>query len=300
MIALGYTDAEKHKTIDEYRIKHGIKHIVVISADEFPLLVDDADCQPYTQIIEYHIFYRLLREITADSLIVINECLRNQNRYNLHYNCIRLFLNQTAHVLVFQQLPQIDTCEDFMILFDFATQSRWKRYRFDVSLIRENTTIDIRELPIAFRRIDIPTSAHTQAQYRRERIRRFETLGAADPHTLPRNLYLIGGKDKAAYIAGQSSLSLFDDAMVDSTLYVARNKRIAMQNIITYDDVQTSHRYTIVELPHAFADYADFMRKTWQAQADVLCCDLKVDHWYFNRYEEWSKRIHETYASLRS
>lgn len=55
MIALGYTDAEKHKTIDEYRIKHGIKHIVVISADEFPLLVDDADCQPYTQIIEVSI-----------------------------------------------------------------------------------------------------------------------------------------------------------------------------------------------------------------------------------------------------
>ena len=297
MIYLGRTDAEKQVIIDDYQAAHSIAHVVIISANKFALCRAGADCVPYSEVIMYRTFYRLLQEIDTGTLVVVNECLRNQNRYDLSYNCIRQFLNQAGHVLIFQQLPQIDTAEDFMILFDFVTQSRWKRRSFDPALIADNAQVDVQILPVAFHRIDVPTSTKTVQAYEQERVRRFATLGPADPHTLPRNLYLVGGKDKATYIARQSAPSLFDTGA--AVLYVARNKRLGLSNVVTYDEVQPGVRDDIVECPHAFADYADCGRTTWQAEAAVLCTALRVDAWYFNRYTEWSERIHETYASLR-
>ncbi len=294
---MGCADAEKRERIAAYCAGKAIRSTVVISADAFPLALEDADCVPYSEVIMYRTFYRLLQEIDGATLVVVNECLRNQNRYDLSYNCIRQFLNQTPHVLVFQQLPQIDTCEDFMILFDFATQSRWKRLHFDSELIAANVQVEMHMLPLAFVRVDVPTSAATKAHYAAERAKAFAALGPRDPHTLPRNLYLLGGKDKAAYIAAASRPSLFEDSI--SSLYVARNRRLKLANVVSYDAVQAGKSYTIVELPHAFADWCDFVHVTDQAQVSVLCCDLKVDHWYFQRYTEWSERIHATYASLR-
>lgn len=185
----------------------------------------------------YVTFYRLLQEIDDHTLIVLNECLRTQNRYDLSYNCIRNYLNQTTHRLIFQQLPQIDTHEDFMILFDFDTHSRWKRERFDVNLVLDNAEIAMRPLSIRFNRIDVPTSQVTQEKYAVERERLFSKLGAKDPHTLPRNLHLIGGKDKLAYInaRSQGQLSFFDREQ--DRWYVARNKRMGSDRVVTYDDV---------------------------------------------------------------
>lgn len=298
MIALGYTDDAKRQTIDDYRRRNAIRSTVIVSANAFPLAFDDADHVPYSEVIMYRTFYRLLQEIDGTTLVVVNECLRNQNRYDLSYNCIRQYLNQTPHVLVFQQLPQIDTQEDFMILFDFATQSRWKRQPFDTGLIAAHVTVDVCPLPLEFVRIDVPTSAATRAKYEQERTKLFAALGAGDPHTLPRQLYQVGGKDKLAYIDSQQQPTLFEAA--HSAIYVARNKRLGRSCILTYDDVPAGGGpYTLVEFPHAFADYADFLRRTWQASTPVLVADLKVDAWYWQRYNEWRNRIHATYASLR-
>lgn len=298
MIALGYTDDAKRDTIDAYCRRHGIAHVVAISTDAFPLALEGADHVPYSEVIMYRTFYRLLQEISGATLVVVNECLHNQNRYDLAYNCIRNFLNQTPHVLVFQQLPQIDTYEDFMILFDFATQSRWKRQRFDRDLIAANAEVDVRPLALTFERVDVPTSAATKAHYDTERATLFAALGPRDPHTLPRNLYLLGGKDKAAYISRQSSNTLFSTGQ--AAHYVARNKRLGLECVVTYDDVTPAGApYTVVEFPHAFADWCDFLRRTWQAVTPVLVADLKVDAWYWQRYNDWMERVHATYASLR-
>lgn len=298
MISLGYTDAAKRDAIAAYCRRHAIRRTVVISADAFPLAVEGADMIPYSEVIMYRTYYRLLQEIDGSTLVIISECLRNQNRYDLAYNCIRNYLNQTPHVLVFQQLPQIDTAEDFMILFDFATQSRWKRQHFDPDLITANADVDIHPLPLAFSRVDIPTGAATQREYAVQRQRLFAELGSHDPHTLPRTLHLLGGKDKLVWIDAQETPGLFGDGQ--PARYAARNSRLKRPNITPYGDVTAeSAPYTILEFPHAFADYCDFVRRTWQAQAQVLCTALKVDGWYFQRYTEWSERIHATYASLR-
>lgn len=298
MIYLGYMDTEKQPIIEAYGRANRITKTVVISPKQFPLLVAGADNVDYDETIMYRTFYRLLQEIDTHTLIVLSECLRTQNRYDLTYNCIRNFLNQTPHCLVFQQLPQIDTNEDFMILFDFVTGSRWKRRKFDIGLVLDNAQVEVRPLPLAFNRVDVPTSAATRQKYDKERERLFATIGAKDPHTIPRNLYLIGGKDKAAYIDGMTRPSLFDNAPAAGQ-YVARNQRLNRECIVTYDQVQPDGRYTILEFPHRFIDYSDFVRRTGQATSDVLVADLKVDEWYYGRMAAWAERIHETYTSLQ-
>jgi hypothetical protein len=294
MIFIGCADEEKINQVSRYVGEHGIQKTVVISADDFPLVVPGANQVKYCDVIMYVTFYRLLQEITPDTLIVINECLRTQNRYDLSYNCIRNFLNLTGHQIIFQQLPQIDMAEDFMILFDFDTRSRWKRRGFDPFLIRGETRVQVSALPIGFERVDVPTSEKTKEKYKQDRERLFSELGSRDPHTLPRNLYMIGGHDKQAWIDVQQ-LPLFVN---NEQLYVARNQRLGRSNIVTYADVVPGGRYTIVDLPHRFIDYADFVQRTGQAISRVLVADLPVDGWYFNRYQDWSMRIHDTYASL--
>ena len=246
----------------------------------------------------YVTFYRLVQEIDSETLIVLSEALRNQNRYDLTYNCIRNFLNRTDHRLIFQYLPQIDTVDDFMILFDFDTHSRWKRRAFDAGLVRDESQISIQPTSLSFGRIDIPTSDKTRSKYASQRAALFATLGARDPNIIPRQLYLLGGPDKLAYIDQRSSrqLSLFDSVPV--THYVARNQRLARANIVTYQTVGPDRQYTVVEFPHRFLDYADFLFTTGQSHADVLVANLKIDHWYYKRFTAWGERLDETYASL--
>jgi len=295
-IYLGLDDDAKGDVIERYRRGHEIRKVVVFYPEKFipPFCLDD-DRVTYAGAIMYKHFYRLLQEIDTRTLIVFNEVLRTQNRYDLTYNCIRHYLQQTPHSLVFQMFPQIDGHDDFMILFDFVTQSRWKSRRFDLNLILDTVGVEVEPHPIAFRRVDVRTSERTKRRYAKERRRRFEELGARDPHTLPRNLYLLGGSDKRAHIDKQA-LPLFGDEQ----LYVARNQRLSRDNIVTYHTLAPGQRPTvIVEFPHRFIEFADFMTETRRACFDVLCADLKVDDWYFQRYTEWSERIRETCTSLQ-
>ena len=301
MICLGYSTTERLAAVAAYRAAHDIRRVFVIAPAQFPLAVPDAEAVAYNDVIMYTTYYRLLQEIDATTLIVLHECLRTQNRYDLAYNCIRNYLNQTSHQLVFQTLPQIDTADDFMILFDFDTRSRWKRRPFDPALIREHGQVCVRALPLSFGRIDVPTSAATKRRYERERERRFAELGARDPHTLPRNLHLVGGRDKLAWIetrAAGGQMALF--GAEPPRRYVARNQRLGRRDDIDTYEMATAERapYTLIDCPHRFLDYCDFVTRTRQAHADVLVADLKVDNWYYDRLAGWGERSHATYADL--
>lgn len=305
MICIGYNDCDKKREIEHYKAAHDISHAVVISADDFPLVISGADQVDYSDVIKYAVFYPLLQVIDKNTLVVLNEVLRTQNRYDLTYNCIRHYLSQTDHCLVFQQLPLIDNREDFMILFDFATHSQWKRRKFDIDLVLDNAKVCVNPLPIGFEAVAVPTTPQTQKKYTKEKKKRFAALGAKDPHTIPRNLYLIGGKDKLAYIDSQEQEQeqlplLRNGNCAHPSQYVARNKRLKRDNITTYnDDVVEEGAYTVVEFPHRFIEFSDFIKHAGQWHSHVLLADLKVDHWYFSRYQEWSKRIHDLYADLQ-
>lgn len=301
MIYLGYSDDAKILEIEKYRLEHAIGKTIIISADQFPLRMEGVDHVKYSDVIMYVTFYRLLQEIDRNTLVVINECLRTQNRYDLTYNCIRNFLNQSNHQLIFQLLPQIDTRDDFMILFDFDVKSRWKRRKFDINLVLDNSTVRVEPVEIKFDAVNVPTSADMKGKYDDEKKHRFATIGLRDPHTIPRNLHLVSGADKLRYIRDRSciDLPLFSRLDTDNRMYVARNKRLRHDNIVTYSNVESGVRYIIIDLPHRFLDFCDFIKRTGQSNHDVLVTQLPVDQWYFNRYLEWSNKIRDSYASLR-
>lgn len=288
MICLGLNDGEKAARIARYAADHGVSSIVVLSPARFKFSYDlpvPGEWIEWAEIIQYKFYYRLLQEIGRDSLVVVNECLRTQNRHDLTYNCMRLFIAQAGHVLVFQYLPLIDKADDFAILFDFDTQSRWKREPF-AKLPLQEATIEAVDVPVRLRAIPVATDAKTRAAYAAEKRNLIDGIGLRDPHTIPRQLHLVGGRTKLAHVeAGRA--------------YVGRNDRFKAGVEPYKADAYQRTPYTIFEWPHNFIDFADFVALSGQSSFDALMTDLKVDGWYFDRYVEWTNRIRDAQAILR-
>lgn len=286
MIYLGLTPEQKRTVIADYCQQHGITHIVMLSPAKFAFDAPVTETIDWPEIIMYRTFYRLLQEISSQSLVVVNECLRTQNRYDLTYNCIRHFLNQAGHQLIFQWLPIIDTIEDFMIIFDFDTRSQWKRERFDSELLAECALKIATQCPL-LTAIPCATDTKLRDAYQQEKKKLIDGIGAKDPHTIPRNLYLMSGK------ARMQAVDAFRGWQI------GRNNRFKADRWQTYkEDSYSNAPYTVFELPHNFIDFADFMALSQQTELSVLVADLPVDHWYFTRYQQWAKRIEDGYASL--
>lgn len=286
MIHLGRTPAEKTAIVRDYCQGRDITRVVVLSPEKFDIAPGvDARHVDWPEIIMYRTFYPLLQEIDARTLVVVNECLRTQNRHDLTYNCIRHYLNQAGHALVFQWLPIIDSIEDFMILFDFDTSSRWKRERFDEGLLAEcGLSVTLRTPMLA--PVTVPVDDKTRALYQHQKTKLFAELGNKDPHTIPRNLYLISGKAKLPHIQ-------------PFAWHVGRNTRFKLDQIQTYKEPTYPHApYTVFEFPHNFIDFSDFLALAQMERAEALVADLAVDRWYFERYTNWTQRVDDAYASL--
>lgn len=284
MICLGYNDDDKKRIIEQYCMKNNIEKVVILSTKKYEMHYKDAENIEWNDIIMYKTFYRLLQEIDKKTLIIINECLRTQNRHDLTYNCIRHYLNQTPHQLIFQYLPIIDTIEDFMILFDFDTRSQWKREKFDIDLL-EHTKIMMNKIDIEFNPVYIESSDKLKADYDKEKKKLFDNIGIKDPHTIPRNLYQLSGKTKLKYVKNDRN-------------YVGRNNRFKLSNMETYKDGTYDKECDVFEYPHNFIEFNDFLTISKQLKMDVLIVDLKVEHWYFERYSQWLGRLKDGYANL--
>lgn len=286
MIRLGYSNDEKRDVITEYVRNNGIKKVFMISPEEFTFSYPNIDYVSYNNSIRYSYFYRLLQEIDSSSLLVLNECMRTKKRNDLTYNCIRHFLNQTKHQIIFQYLPIIDSIQDFMILFDFDTQTRYKGYKFNPKLIEESD-IKCKIKNIELDEVEVFTSKETKIRYAKEKKKAFDNLEQKDPHTLPRNLYLIAGRDKLDY----ADLS---------KVYIARNRRLNRGNVINIRDAvfMESPEYGILEYPHNHIVFTDFLFKTKQTKFDVLVGETKADIWYRDRYNEWNNELKKTYEEI--
>ena len=289
MIHLGMTAAEKAAAIQGYCSEHGITEVVMLSPARFAFDcgVPGTETVEWAEVIMYRTFYPLLQRIGAGTLVVVNECLRTQDRYDLTYNCIRHFLNQAGHQLVFQWLPCIEGMQDFMVLFDFDTRSRWKREPFDPSLVMENAKVSVTRRTPRLTRTDVPTCAKAKAAYAAAKERLFRELGSRDPHTIPRNLHLLSGKSKL-------------DAVGQGEPLVGRNNRFKLAGMSTYDTaVAGGGRRRAFEMPHRFIDFSDFLAASGQEAVDVLTTDLPVDGWYFDRFTAWAGRVSDGYAELQ-
>jgi hypothetical protein len=288
MIFIGLASMEKAVRVREYCDAHAVRKVVIFSPSKFrPDLALDTEYEhvEWSDIIQYKFYYRLLQEIGRETLLVINECLRTQNRYELTYNCLRLFLQQTPHALIFQHLPIIDTIDDFAVLFDFETRSRWKRHKLDAALLRE-AQIEVSDHGPLFAALPVETDERTRAAYAKEKRKLIDGIGLKDPHTIPRNLYQMSGKAKLPHVdAGKQ--------------YMGRNNRFHLDNLRTYRDEAFPGQHVVFELCHNFINFADFLTLSRQQSVDVMVADLKVDHWYFDRYAKWATRIHEACSVLR-
>lgn len=295
MIYLGLDTASKLEVIQQYCRKHDIKRVVVLCPPKFRLDLGDTiphevvlwgetGIGPKNEIVQYKFYYRLIQEIDYHTLIVINECLRSQNRNDLTYNCIRQFLQQTHHQLIFQYLPFIDGMEDFMTLFDFDTRSQWKRQAF-TSELADNAEIAINPIVPEFQALPAETTAKTKTAYAKEKAKLIDGIGLKDPHTIPRNLYLFTGKTK---------LTLVQEAQQ----YVGRNNRFKLPNLTTYRDEAFPNDYTVFEFCHNHIEFNDFLALSGQTTIPVLTTDLKVDQWYLQRYRDWAERLRDAIAQI--
>lgn len=286
MIYLGSTKSHKNEIINKYCEENDIKKVFILSPQKFYFhcSFQNHEFIEYSDIIKYVYFYRLLQEIDKNVLVVVNECLRTQNRYELTYNCIRNFLNQTSHQIIFQYLPIIDTSDDFFILFDFDTRSKWKREK-SIDLL-SNSDIHIQHTNIQLNDIQFNVSNNLQSKYLKERNKLFGNLGLKDPHTIPRNLYLLAGKEKINFVESDKQ-------------YVGRNNRFKLNNLQTYKEYEYNKHYTVFEFSHNFIDFTDFLSLSRQKIIDVLVSDLKVDQWYYKRFQSWVQRINDAYSAIQ-
>lgn len=292
MIYVGYSDAAKRDAINAYRSRHDTKHTVVLTPQAFSInpAVLDAEVVDYPDIIRYVYFYRLLQEIGSDSLVVVNECLRTQNRHDLTFNCIRHFLNRTTHRLIFQFLPQIDEAGDFMTLFDFDSGSRWKREPYSPLLVRSASSVDVIDRTPRLLRLDVMTSDATRRRYAAARKRLFASVNGSDPHRIPRQLLLETGTDKLAIYEAGATLGV---------VAVARNARYAARGVNTYQDaLPPGRRCLLIDPPHRFIDMADFITRARPEEVLIPVTDLPVDAWYWRRYHDWTERLHATCHNL--
>jgi hypothetical protein len=284
MIGIGFDTERKLAEVAAYAAKHGTTKTVVLYSAPYSLDVEgmSMDAVEYAEIIMYRTYYRLLQEIGPHTLIVVNECLRTQNRNDLTYNCIRHFIAQTDHVLVFQERPLIDTVDDFAVLFDFVTQSRWKRLAFGALPLNE-AQIVLAPKQYGIRPVLVEVDDKTKAKYAATKRDLVDNLGLRNPHIIPRNLHLLGGKVRASVLKwGQT--------------YVARNARIKSPQIVTYPDV--SGPVSVMDFPHRFIDWSDFLSHSRQAEVEAIVTDLKVDQWYLQRFQAWCTRVNDAQAAL--
>lgn len=283
MIYLGLDTIDKPEVISTYCREHGITKVFGLTPKKFKF-DSDFEWVEWDDIIKYKYFYRLLQEINPTTLIVINECLRTQNRHDLTYNCIRHYLTQTRHQLIFQRFPLIDTFDDFLTLVDFETQSRWKRSGWDPSLKNE-INLRVEERFLSWTRIDVEVPESVHNEYQRTRQKLFDEIGLKDPHTIPRQLHLISGKSKLSYVSAAKR-------------YVGRNNRFKLPNVTPYKE-EVYPVSDVFEFCHSFIDFSDFLTLSGQTEVSAMVTNLKVDEWYYQRYLAWSQRIKDAYAALR-
>ena len=288
MIRIGLSENQKIDEINEYLRNHNIRHTIIFSDEKFFLTyLENINCQDVRQIgyketIMYRTFYPLLEEIDDTYLLIMNECMRTQNRSELNYNCIAKYTNQTSHRIVFEYLPFIENKKDFMILLDFENSQKYKGFSIDdIDLDSEDVLCVHRTFQMNI--INISLSDNIFDLYEAEKNKLFDSLGNKSPDTVPRQLHLWTGKYKK-------------DLIKSNLLYVARNSRFKKPNITTYKNVEKGRQYILLDIPHRRLDFNDFLRKTEQETFEYISTGLSIDKVYINEFNEWKERLEKFYA----
>jgi len=285
MIRIGLNSREKQKEIDNYLQTANIKKIFCFYFQKFPLKIKtdiEVEYIEYADIEMYKYFYRLLEEINETSLIVINECMRTHNRSELIYNCAHHYLNQTPHRIIFEFFPIIEDKNDFMILLDFENKGKYKGKSFDYAFL-QTEDIKIKPFKMKFEPINVEIEEKYIKLYENKKNQLFDNLGEKDPDTIPRNLQLFAG-------------DLKKKAIDPNNLYVARNKRFKLENVKTYDDIETQGNYIVIDMHYRRLNFNDFLKTTQMTKIKYLSTVLSIDNVIITEFSKWKARLESIYA----
>lgn len=306
MIWIGLSASEKEDAIRNYLAEHGLSKAKIFYFKKFRpafALAGEVEYIEYSDIIMYKFFYRLLEEIHEDTLVVIDECMRTQNRSDLTYNCAHHYLNQTPHRIIFEHFPFIENEVDFMILLDFQSKGRYKGKGFDATFLAAED-VQVKFNPIRFDVEVIPVTKQQRQAYEQKREALFQALGNKDPDTIPRNLHVFAGSFKKPHLNGDRA-------------YVARNGRLGLPNVATYRDmkptvsasgtaqlplgVAAAPDVTIIDFPHRQIDLNDYLKTVKSRSVAFVSTGLPIDVYYQERFQGWLRRVGEfaAKASLR-
>lgn len=285
MIRIGLNVREKQKEIDNYLKTNEIKKIYCFYFKKFPVKFNaniDIEYIEYADIQMYKFFYRLLEEIDGSSLVIMDGCMRTQNRNDLTYNCARHYLNQTTHCIIFEFFPIIANKDDFMILLDFQNKGKYKGQSFDYVFLQSE---DIKIKPSRFKlqTINVEVSEKNKEQYEKKRDQLFDNLGNKDPDIIPRNLQLFAG-------------DLKKKAIIPEELYIARNKRFKLDNVKTYDEIDKQGKYIIIDIHYRRLSFNDFLKTSGMTKIRYLSTVLSIDNVIINDFMIWKARLDSIYA----
>ncbi|MDT8718265.1 hypothetical protein IAI10_16480 [Clostridium sp. 19966] len=285
MIRIGLSQREKQKVITQYISENGIKKVYCFYFKKFPVKYNvtcEIEYIEYADIEMYKYFYRLLEEIGECSLIIMDGCMRTQNRSELIYNCAHHYLNQTPHKIIFEFFPIIDNKDDFMILLDFENKGMYKGKAFDYAFLYDED-IKMKPFKIKMDLINIPITPKDQERYNKKRDSLFDTLGSKNPETIPRALQLFAG-------------DLKKNAIVQSKMYVARNKRFKLSNVLSYEDIVDKGDYIIIDTHYRRLNMNDFIKTTQMNTLKYLCTTLSIDDVVITEFSKWKARLEAIYA----
>lgn len=284
MIRIGLSEKQKQWTVSEYLDRHEIDKVFCFYFKAFPLQLS-TDCEieyiEYADIIEYEPFYRLLEEISKDSLIVINECLRTQKRSDLTYNCAHHYLGQTPHRIIFEYFPIIESRGDFMILLDFEDKGKYRGKGFDYSFLQDED-IQIRPRRINMEVLPVEITEKDRARYERKKDALFDNLGDKDPDTIPRALQLLAGDIKKKAIEADKT-------------YAARNKRFKLENVFSYQEITGRGDYVIIDTHYRRLNFNDFLKTTGMSKVKYLSTMLPIDSYITAEFAKWKARVEAIY-----
>lgn len=261
-----------------------VTHVVYFHADNAdPIKVpaENVEIRKYSDAIMYKYFYPLLEHIDNHYLLIFDGMLRTLKRNDLTYNCCVHYANQTRHVLVFQYFPMVQDPEDFMILVDLATRSRYRGKKLSKEFI-DMADITPIHISMAVKKI-APTDAQKEG-YEKEKERLFNTIGNRDPNTIPRNLHIWAGTHIKA------------GAIRSGEIYIARNSRFKKENVYNYKAFPESSSYTVIDFPVRVMQFTDFLEKSGATNLVFLHSGLSVDDVYADRYQAIFKQMEDIYA----
>lgn len=287
MIRIGLGPREKQQVVSEYLAGSGIKKVFCFYYKGSPVKFK-VDCEieyiEYADIEMYKYFYRLLEEIDSSSLIIMDECMRTQNRSELIYNCAHHYLNQTPHRIIFEYFPIIESKQDFMILLDFENKGKFKGKPFDYVYL-QTEDVKIRPRKVKLQTINVDTADKDRERYEKKKEQLFATLGEKDPDTIPRNLQLLAGDMKKK-------------AVEPGQLYVARNKRLKLNNVLTYQDIAEVGKgdYIVIDMHYRRLDFNDFLKTTCMNRIKYLSTTLPIDSVIMTEFAKWKARLEAIYA----